>query len=950
MIINKFNRYIIMKKSISLSICLFTLLSVQLTIAAPQPLIINQLNINSQKDQLIKEAEILENQGTLTTKKQAIEKYLTVVKILQNENNPENRLDLGIILKKIGGLYASLSEAESALKYYHQALQIFTNLGDVSQQAQILHTLGMLYNVIGERQKVLDYLDQAKQLYAQINDQKGLALTLSNMGWIHYFFLGAKEKGMELYLQSLKIYEKTGDRFGETNILIQIAWGYYGLENPQQAINYYQQAIKTAQQIGYKDGEAKAAIYLSQVYESLGNEKLAFQGLMRAEKLYTELGNQWELARVYRHLGSFYGSFKQPQKGIKFYQKSILAYRELGGKIDEGLVLGDLGRLYKFMGNLPKALDSLNQLLAINKFIGDRYGEADALYEIAQVESEQNHLQKALIAMESSIKITENLRTSVYNQNLRSAFFANRRDRYEFYINLLMKLHQNYPESGFDGQALYVSESSRARSLLELLAEAKTNLYSKVDTELLAQENKISEQIEKLEKQRIELLDIQNKTTEINTIENELWQLNQQYEQIKDKIKISSPNYAAITQPEPLNLKKIQSDLLDDDSILLEYYLGEEVSYLWTVTKTSINSYKLPKKAEIEKSIQRFQQEELIPIRIRPEKGPLAVDTLSQILLKPVLKQIKNKRLVIVADGRLQTIPFSALIIPEKNQKQKEPLPLISQNEIINLPSASALAVLRNQVKNQKIAPKTIAIIADPVFGKQDQRFKNHGDNSPDDFINNLENAPITEVELKDSLRDSGIKLKRLLGTRQEAEAIMALVPATERKEFFDFQANKSNAINPDLGQYQIIHFATHGILNTVHPELSGVVMSLVDEKGISQNGFLRLRDIFNLNLSAELVVLSACQTGQGQEIKGEGIIGLTRGFMYAGSKRVLVSLWKVDDQATAELMKRFYRGLLQEKLTATMALKQAQLEMSQIPQWRSPYYWGAFVLQGEWR
>lgn len=209
---------------------------------------------------------------------------------------------------------------------------------------------------------------------------------------------------------------------------------------------------------------------------------------------------------------------------------------------------------------------------------------------------------------------------------------------------------------------------------------------------------------------------------------------------------------------------------------------------------------------------------------------------------------------------------------------------------------------------------------------------------------------PITEVELRDSVRDSGIKLTRLSGTRTEAEAIMALVPDAERTQYFDFQANKASAINPDLAQYRIIHFATHGILNTVHPELSGVVMSLVDEQGIPQNGFLRLRDIFNLDLPAELVVLSACQTGQGQEVKGEGIIGLTRGFMYAGAARVLVSLWKVDDQATAELMKRFYRGVLQEKLTPAAALRQAQVEMSQIPQWNSPYYWAAFVLQGEWR
>jgi CHAT domain-containing protein len=166
-----------------------------------------------------------------------------------------------------------------------------------------------------------------------------------------------------------------------------------------------------------------------------------------------------------------------------------------------------------------------------------------------------------------------------------------------------------------------------------------------------------------------------------------------------------------------------------------------------------------------------------------------------------------------------------------------------------------------------------------------------------------------------------------------------------------DFMASRTTALKPELGEYRIVHFATHGMLNNVHPQLSGIVLSLVDETGQQQDGFLRLQDIYNLKLSAELVTLSGCQTGLGKDIKGEGLIGLTRGFMYAGAPRIVASLWKVDDRATSELMKHFYQGMLgPEALSAARALRQAQLSIWKQKQWRAPYYWAAFVLQGEWK
>jgi CHAT domain-containing protein len=310
-----------------------------------------------------------------------------------------------------------------------------------------------------------------------------------------------------------------------------------------------------------------------------------------------------------------------------------------------------------------------------------------------------------------------------------------------------------------------------------------------------------------------------------------------------------------------------------------------------------------------------------------------------------------GKRLLIVGDGALQYLPFGALPAPETEEQRdgetrgqgKSAIrnPLIVEHEIVHLPSASALAVLRRELAERKPAARTVAVLADPVFSADDARVKSGA---------KTQAGEESSSDLTRSMNDVRGELGRLLLTRDEAEAILSVTPQTDGFGALDFRANRATAISEELSRYRIVHFATHGLLNSEHPELSGVVLSLVDEQGRTQDGFLRLHEIFNLRLPAELVVLSACQTGLGKEIKGEGLVGLTRGFMYAGAARVVASLWQVNDAATAELMKRFYRRMLKDGMRPAAALRAAQIEMWKKPQWQSPFYWGGFALQGEWK
>jgi CHAT domain-containing protein len=314
-----------------------------------------------------------------------------------------------------------------------------------------------------------------------------------------------------------------------------------------------------------------------------------------------------------------------------------------------------------------------------------------------------------------------------------------------------------------------------------------------------------------------------------------------------------------------------------------------------------------------------------------------------------VAQQLGNKRLLIVADGALQYLPFEALPAPETMAESRDkplatadPVPLAIKHEVVYLPSASTLIALRHEAVRPIAAPKSVFVLADPVFDKGDPRVK-----TLDAGADVASGSATRLATLKDA---GGISFPRLPSTRQEAEAIVTLIPEDARAVATDFAANRTLVMGSELARYRIIHIATHSVVNSQHPELSGIVLSMVNERGREEDGFVQLHDIYSLKLGADLVVLSACNTALGKEVRGEGLIGLTRGFMYAGASSVVASLWKVDDSATAELMTHFYKAMFEDNLPPAAALRSAKEAMWRQKHWRSPHYWSAFVLQGEYR
>jgi len=823
------------------------------------------------------------------------------------------------------------------------------------------------------RQKAIAKWQEAVSIYRAIGDRAIVAFILTLIG-DNYATLGYGTQSINYYNQALSVYRDLGDSKAADNIRkIFKDWGYQALlpeineakilelegvellsqgteeSLSRQAIPKFEEARLLYKKVGYKAGEANALRILSLLYFELKDFQTALGYLNQSLLLLQELSDTAEEAEVLYTIGRIYSDIKDNQKAIDYYNQSLQQSRKAGHKVQEAKTLNSMGLVYFFyLGNKSIALDYFKQSLPVSQEV-DTEAEAKALYHIAFVKRDLGNLTEGLSDIEAAVKLIEQIRSDIKSERGRTWFLSSKHDYYKLYIDLLMQLHKKNPNDRYDAKALTVSERSRARSLLDLLTEANANIRQGVDPELLKKERTLQQELNELEQSRVKLLSGQYTNKELTELKQQIEYLLRKLDLVKVELRVNSPRYANLKYPEPLTLQEIQQQVLDDNTLLLEYSLGEERSYLWAVTKTGITSYSLPPRADIEAAAQEFYKQLNSPQEGSPEVGM----KLSQMLLAPVANQLGQKRLLIIGDGALQSIPFAALPIPETTSPPAPSLqgkgagglgftPLLVQHEIVTLPSASTLAVLRNELKGRSPAAKTVAVIADPVFSTKDDRF----------LSSQPQQSHTTTLpsEVKRSATDIGVILDRLKYSRTEAETILSLVPATERSSALDFAASRATATSPDLAQYRMVHFATHGLLNNVHPELSGVVLSLVDEKGADTDGFLRLHDIFNLNLPAELVVLSACETGLGKDVQGEGLVGLTRGFMYAGAKRVVVSLWSVNDTATAELMKRFYQQMLEKGVNPVAALRAAQLEMLKSEQWKAPYYWAAFVVQGEWR
>jgi CHAT domain-containing protein/Tfp pilus assembly protein PilF len=896
-------------------------------------------------------AQLAFNEGTALSAKQnkdafraAIRKYEEAVPLFKTANDTYRQ---ALTFLSIGTAYYKLNEYRKALEYFNQTLALAVTLQDQKLEAGTQTFVGGMLDILGDVSRALDHQQRALVLARQFGWRAAEGNALSNIGKI-YSDVADWQKALEYFAQALPVFKSLGLKPNEAITLNNIGIVYFQTGEQQKALDYLQQSLPLLREAGNKNSEAYTFLHIGRVYRRFGDNQKALEYFNQAQAIQRQTGNRTQEAETLDDIGLAYAAEGQFEKALAYHRQAAEIQHSVGNVRREAVALNNAGEAYLHLGQPSKAWECFNQALTMLRSVSDLSNVALALRGLARVEQQQNNLKDAHKFITESLTAIETVRSRASSLQMRASYRALAEKSYELYIDVLMQEHGRNPAQGFDTEALQASERGRARSLLERLNEARIDIRQGVDASLIEKEQDLSRVLNAKAQREMQLKARKGSSEEISTLQREIRALEGEYQQVQAAIRKSSPQYAALTQPQPLDLKGIQQQL-DPNTLLLEYSLGEERSYMWVVSRDSLKTYILPKREAVESVAHRLVDslaarsvvdslespgQRRTRIGLADEEFQKTANDLSRMILAPASAQFGNKRFVVVADGALQYVPFAALPVAPNR-------PLIVDHELVSLQSASAFALQRQNLANRPLAPKAVAVIADPVFSINDARL-NHGtpvkESAATRILEHLPGGPGEQLSIP-----------RLPFTRLEADEILAVAPAGSTLKAVDFNANRAIAGSSELSKYRYVHFATHGYLDTTRAGLSAVVLSMFDKEGKPQDGFLRTHDIYNLKLPAELVVLSACETGLGKEVTGEGIEGLTRAFMYAGARRVVVSLWSVNDKATAALMQRLYIGMLRSGKTPAAALRAAQMEMLRTRQWQSPYFWAPFVMQGEW-
>lgn len=709
-------------------------------------------------------------------------------------------------------------------------------------------------------------------------------------------------------LDALHFFERIGDLDDAAGALNALAFNAERSGNLDETLNDYRRARRLFASAGDYIGEGASIAAISRV--------------LRAKQMYSELAS---LDSRKRALGprtlshSLIGAAlidqaaveeraRRYQEAEESYEKSFVEYQLDGNKRGEGEVRMRQAALETNQDQLDNAIEHLAEALQFKTDAEELADQARIQYLCARVFLKQNQLEKARADIEAAIANTEFQRLQILNFDARAQYFASVHEYYSLYIQVLMQLDKTHPGQRYAQLAFEASEKSKVRALLDLLDG--------------------SEQLSSCD--RPQTNDAISQDGKPNSV---------------------TPNKLDSVSAQTKTLGEVQAAIGDGETTLLEYALDRDQSTAWLIDGQNLTAIDLGPAAKIEESVRMFRKA-LLPIeahanepaidylrRRQAARSALRLQSqeLARLLLEPVHLP-PRKRLLIVPDGPLQYLPFAALSVPDNGS---DGVPLIMHYEVSMLPSASALVALRQSVAERSQPDDVVAVFGDPVFQQPGiippkKRESGH-----------VRLSRSLRMALQDSLGSQ--QIPSLPGSRSEALAIQKVFGSARTQLALGYDANREAILGGSIARRRIIHFATHGIIDTRHPEMSGLLLSMFNKQGESQDGYLRLSDVYNLKLSADLVVLSSCESALGKDLGSEGIIGLPRGFLHAGARRVIASLWKVDDEATVTLMRSLYFRLQQGQAPA-QALHGAQLDLLKDKRLSDPYYWAAFVLEGDYK
>jgi CHAT domain-containing protein/tetratricopeptide (TPR) repeat protein len=861
-----------------------------------------------------------------------------------------DRALLATALCDVGDIYGRRNPPKDAVTYLQKCLTIHEETGNKKGQAGALHSMAVAYDTERRHELAVQHYEKSLALSQEVGDGKLTALIFNGLGMAHTS-LGHYEVGLDFYFKARALSEELGDKSTLNMALNNIGTRYLAQGRYAEALDYLHKSLAVIQEMG-ASADRRSLAYKYQniglVYRRQGHLDQALSYSRKSLDILVEIDDKFGIANLQNNIGVIYKSQGLYDEALGYFQKALPGYEALKATPGMARVLNNIGDTYRSQGRYDEALEPLLKSLRLREQGKDRgavtlslnnlarlyeaqgkYAEmlevsqrsaklADELYSREEIWTAQDNIARALVGLGkptearnsflAAINGIESLRREVAGgEQQQQSFLENRLSPWFGMIDVLVS-QQKY------GEALTFAEQSKARVLLDALQTGRASLRKSWS----------KEEQETEEKQRLRLVTLNSQlTTEsrrdkpeaarVAELKSAVEKARLEYEDYETKLYVTHPELRLQRGETPIvKAEELAAFVPDASGALLEYVVDDDKTFLFVATKTDLRVYTLPvKRDELAKQTEAYRKQ----LAARDLGFRASAAKLYESLLKPAEAQLRGRtNLIIVPDSTLWDLPFQTLV----NDANRF---LIEDAAISYAPS---LTVLREMTKRRKVeaahaSPPTLLALGNPTVGSE-----------------TLKRAALT-------LRDG--KLDPLPEAEQEVKALGRLYGATRSKVYIGAEA-REDRVKDEASRAKILHFATHGILNNASPMYSHLALA---DGASGEDGLLEAWELMQLDLHADLAVLSACETARGRIGAGEGMVGFSWAMFMAGVPSIVVSQWKVESAGTRDLMVNFHRNLISSG-SKSGALRQAALKVMKNPETSHPFYWGGFVLVGEGR
>jgi len=831
----------------------------------------------------------------------AIEFFKPALELYENIGDERGESE---ILGSYGAVYFNSGKYEEALEYYKAALIKREKVNDMVLTGNTLSSIGSVYfEYYEDFEEALKYLDRAEAVRIETGETAALGRTLQvKAGALEE--MGQFEQALEYFEKSYELNLISGDKRLAAQAMLHSGQILNTNGKYPEAIDHLEKSLAIYRDQKLRQGEGNALSQLGFVYSNLGDLNKAIELISEASGILKETNDLKGLAGVYNHLGIVLMDAGRYEKALEYYLVSL----DISEKLEDNSLLlpaiSNIGTLYKEMKDYPRAEEYHLRGLGICREMNAKVEEVHFLLNLANDQIMLGKLNDAKGNYDSANGIAKSLN----NPDLDWRIVVGTAEYYEQMGEYKLAVELNDSALNIlEGMRSTIQSKEQKAHLMSSERFAYEDIISLLETlhekDMTKGYDKLSFLYAERSKSRVLLDLLAESTAKINT----------------------KPQNADLQKPEPVSIDEAKQLCPDKNTVLLEYSVGDSSSCLWVITRSNHKLFKIPGRKIIQEQIETIRFALLDPRQGISEFFANAGTLLYEELIKPAEPFLSKKsRLIIIPDGILNYLPFEVLLTGDNKFSEGASLSdvpyLIRKYPVSYGQSASVLKKLISKPEKesgQKAVGNRLLAIGDPLY--------------------------------EDTSFNTRVKYPRLEFTGGEIENIASYFTTGSSEIYVRSRATEENLKrNSALNEFNYLHFATHGLIDEAKPDLSSLVLTSGRNSG--EDGFLQAAEIFDLKLNADLVVLSACQTGLGKLIRGEGMVGLTRAFMYAGTPSVLVSLWSVSDMSTAALMGEFYKNLIKNKFSKTDALRKAQITLMSDEKYAHPFYWAPFVLIGDWR